>query len=145
MPNHIELEHPLRKAARDGLTNYMPVFNGCTLSEENGDPERSFYNATSILDDGCKTTWVEIVETGLVYIAFHTGYSLLATGFAIKDANDPRTRAFAEFLALAVGGEMENWIKCLVTEGEAHRGGIMLVPWLSGSSSEPQLKIVGEN
>ncbi len=134
MLREIESSHPFRMMAREGLSSYLPLLNGEKLQPENNNPEISLNNLVRILNENHRVTWVEIVETGRVYVAFHTGHAYLATGFAIIDEHSPMTKCFAEFLDTAIpGGSVEAWLMMLVTAlGRQHRGGIMLVPGFGG-------------
>lgn len=144
MTKQIPTEHPLRRAANEGLRCYQPTFRGELLEIEAEDAEVSLNNLIHILTAGAHVTWVEVVESGHVYVAFDSGESYLATGFAIQDSHSLMTKCFAEFMNEATGGsDAEKWLaSLLLAYGPAHRGGITLVPGLTADMS---LKIISEH
>jgi len=144
MTRQIPLEHPLRKAASDGLRSYQPIFQGELLQIEAEDAEVSLNNLIHILTTGAHVTWVEVVESGHVYVAFDSGESYLATGFAIQDSHSLMTKCFAEFMNEATGGtDAEKWLaSLLLAYGPKHRGGITLVP---GLNADTTLRILSQS
>lgn len=124
MNNSIEIESPMRKAAREGIESYLPTFRGQHLDVEGCIPEVSLKNLREILKAKVKLTWAEAVENGHIYLAFDSGETYLATGFAVggievngKRRSDPRIIEFAQFLSEALGGTTNNWCKKLMGNG----------------------------
>ena len=120
---NIEIESTMRTAARDGISEYLPTFRGKHLDVESCFPEASLKNLKIILSAGVKLVWAEVVENGGVYLAFDSGQTYLALGFAVggievggKRRLDARIIAFAEFLSQAVGLTTDDWCKKLTDE-----------------------------
>lgn len=131
----------LRSKVEEGLTDYIPVLDGLELGAETGETELSLANLCHLLMSGKKATGMSSHDNG-IYVEFEDGYGYYATGLAIRDRFDPKTRHLAEFcVAVAVGGDPsewitsplpvhreleEKWVNTLLALGPSHRGPIPL-------------------
>jgi len=96
----IEIESAMKKAAREGIDSYIPVFNGVDLEVEACIPEVSLRNLRTMLKTGLKVASVTVVDDGHILVAFATGETYLATGFAVGPASD-LTLGLSKFMASA--------------------------------------------
>lgn len=105
---NIEIESKMRAAARDGVDAYQPTFRGEPLEVEASLPEVSLRNLRKLLKAGLQVVAMVAVENDHILIAFKTGETYLATGFAIGEPSD-LTKAFAQFASEAFPGSRRDW------------------------------------
>jgi hypothetical protein len=133
----IEIESAMRRAARENIDAYQPMFRGEPLDVEASLPEVSLKNLTALLDAGLRVSSMTVVENGNVLVAFETGETYLATGFSVG-VEAATTTAFAKFAAKAYGCDVKEWIAFLVDHyAEDHQGPI--APSLLPSRRKPRL------
>lgn len=131
----IEIESTMRTAARDGIDAFQPVFRGQPLEVEASLPEVSLRNLRALLKAGLEVATMTVVEHGHVFVAFKTGETYLATGFAVGQFSQ-LSHCFAQFAAEALGGDVSGW--------ENHLGGMyredepgLIAPCLTPPGIEP--------
>lgn len=147
MTREINIETPLRQAAREGVQSYQPRFDGIVLERECCDPAISLYNLLEIINGGIEVLRVEIVENGYLYVTLGSGLAYLATGLRIVGRHDKETQCLAEFLAEAIGGEAEAWLHVVVQAdyfGNDYRGVISVSALHNCGEREPPKLFSGE-
>lgn len=120
MNNRIQVENPMRVAAREGVSEYQPVFRDIALEmEDQITPEASaaisMRNLRALRKAGLVVKMVECVENYHVLVTFTTSETYLALGFQIG-TQDYTTKYFGQFLSEVFGGTAENWFKQLGPE-----------------------------
>ena len=104
----IDIESSMQQAARNGLDGYQPIFRDQPLEVEACIPEVSLRNLRVLLKAGLEVSTMTVVEEGHVLIAFKTGETYLATGFAVGQVSD-LTKFFSQFASEAFSGSQSEW------------------------------------
>lgn len=102
----IHIEDAMRRAWREGVFRYRPIFQDEPLDEECGQVEVTLKNLRKIVKGGAKVCGFHVSKAGTVLVCFNDGQSYLATGFAVGE-RDIKVKALSQFTAEIGLGTLE--------------------------------------